>query len=226
MAQRILVWDLPTRIFHWLLVASFFGAFLTGDSERWQDLHVLFGYTVLGLFAFRLVWGVIGTRYVRFVTLMRSYPYIVDYLVQLLKGRAWRSVGHNPVGSAVILLLLIVGVVTGMSGWAVYEDIGGDWMEALHDYISNVMLAMIFMHIAGVLVVSYLQKENLVIAMITGRKRREEPNLAISNNHTIIAILLLTAIITCWCWLWPDSRDMSWFHMMGERLEGCINHML
>ena len=218
MAQRILVWDLPTRIFHWLLVLSFFGAFLTGDSERWQDFHVLFGYPVLGLLVFRLVWGVIGTRYVRFVALVRSYPYIVDYLVRLIKGRKWRPVGHNPVGATAILFLLMLGFITGVSGWAVYEDIGGVWVEELHYYISNAMLVMVFIHIAGVVTVSFLQKENLIAAMITGQKRRGEPKQAISSNHTLIAIFLLIAVIGCWCCVWPDSRDMHWFHVTGQRL--------
>ena len=63
MTQRILVWDLPTRIFHWTLALSFAGAYLTGESERWRDFHMLLGYTVLGLIAFRLVWGFVGPRY-------------------------------------------------------------------------------------------------------------------------------------------------------------------
>jgi len=218
MVQRILVWDLPTRISHWLLVLSFSGAFLTGDSERWQDLHVLFGYTMLGLLVFRMVWGVIGSRYVRFVALVLMSPYIGDYLVQLIKGGAWRPVGHNPVGAVFIFLLLSLGIVTGVSGWAVYEDIGGDGIEKLHDYISYAMLMMICMHIAGVVVLSCLQRENLIMAMITGRKRREEPKQAISSNHALIAILLLTAITVCWCCLWPDSRDMNWFFVTGRQL--------
>jgi len=217
MAQPILIWDLPTRIFHWLLVLSFSGAFITGDSERWQDIHVLFGYTVLGLLAFRLVWGVIGTRYVRFVGLVRTYPYILDYITRLIKGQAWRPAGHNPVGAFAILLLMVLGGVTGVSGWAVYEDIGGDWVEELHDYVSNAMLLLVFVHIAGVLVVSYLQRENLIAAMITGRKRRDEPRQAIANNHTLIAMLLLIAVITCWCCIWPDSKDMRWFLTTCQR---------
>ena len=64
--QSILVWDLPVRIFHWLLAACFVGVFATGDSERWRDIHIMLGYTMLILVAFRLIWGFIGSRYARF----------------------------------------------------------------------------------------------------------------------------------------------------------------
>ena len=218
MTQRILVLDLPTRIFHWTLALSFAGSFLTGESERWRDIHVLLGYTVLGLIAFRLVWGFAGTRYVRFAELVRCVPYIVRYLARLLRGHAWHAVGHNPAGVVAIALLLLLGIASGVSGWAVYEEIGGDWLEQLHKFTSNAMLATVFVHIAGVLVASYLHGENLIVAMITGRKRGAA-HQAISSNYPLIAMLLLTALIGFWIWAWPDSRDESWFREIGQGLK-------
>jgi cytochrome b len=218
MTQRILVWDLPTRVFHWALVLSFTGAFLTGESERWRDFHVLFGYTVLGLIAFRLVWGFVGTRYVRFALLVRCSHYIVGYLAQLVKGHKWHSVGHNPAGVVAVALLLLLGIASGVSGWAVYEEVGGDWLEKLHEYTSNAMLAVVFMHIAGVLVASYLHGENLIVAMFTGRKRGAG-HQAISNSYSLIAMLLLTALIGLWIWAWPDSRDERWLREIGQGLK-------
>lgn len=202
MTQRILVWDLPTRIFHWMLALSFTGAFLTAESERWRDIHVLFGYTVLGLITFRLVWGLVGTRYVRFAVLVRCSTHITRYLAQLIKGHAWHPAGHNPVNAIAILLLLLLGISSGVSGWAVYEEMGGDWLEELHEFISNAMLAVVFVHIAGVLAVSFLQGENLIAAMITGRKRRAA-NQAISSSYPLIAMLLLMILIGFWIWAWP-----------------------
>jgi cytochrome b len=204
MTQRILVWDLPTRIFHWTLAVSFAGAFLTCESERWCDFHVLLGYTVLGLIAFRLVWGFVGTRY---------------SLAQLLRGHAEHPVGHNPAGAVAILLLLLLGIASGVSGWAVYEEIGGDWLEELHELTSNAMLAVVFVHIAGVLITSYLHGENLIVAMITGR-RRGAANQAISGSYPLIAMLLLATLIGFWIWAWPDSRDLRWLCEIGQRLNG------
>lgn len=218
MKQLILVWDLPTRIFHWSLALNFVGAMLTGDSERWRDVHVLLGYTVLGLIAFRLAWGFVGTRYVRFSVIVRCSIYVINYLTKLVKEKAWHPVGYNPAGAVAILLLLLLGIVSGVSGWAAYEEIGGDWLEELHDDSSYLMLAVVFVHIAGVLVISYLQRENLIVAMITGRKRREQVSQAIARSYPLIAILLLTALIGFWIWAWPDSKDGSWFREMGRGL--------
>ena len=88
MEKRILVWDAPTRLFHWLLAASFAGAFLTGDSERWRDIHLLLGYTVAGLIGFRLVWGLIGTRYARFRSFLFSPREMLRYLRSLATALA------------------------------------------------------------------------------------------------------------------------------------------
>jgi len=218
MTQRILVWDLPTRIFHWTLVLSFAGVFLTCESERWCDFHVLFGYTVLGLIAFRLVWGFVGTRYSRFAEFLRSPAYVIRYIAQLLRGHAEHSVGHNPAGAVAILLLLLLGIASGVSGWAVYEEVSGDWLEELHEFTSNAMLAVVFVHIAGVLVTSYLHSENLIVAMITGRKRGAI-HQTISKNYPLIAMFLLAALIGCWIWAWPDSRDESWLRGIGQELK-------
>ncbi|MDD5267743.1 MAG: cytochrome b/b6 domain-containing protein [Methylococcales bacterium] len=203
MNQRILVWDLPTRICHWMLALSFAGAFVTCESERLCNIHMLCGYTVLGLILFRLVWGFVGTRYARFSEFVRSPAFVIRYLAQLFRGRAKYPPGHNPAGAVVILLLLLLGIASSVSGWAVYEEIGGDWLEELHDYASYSMLAMVFVHIAGVLVTSYLHGENLIGAMITGRKRGNA-NQAISGNKSAIAMLLLTVLIGCLFWAWPE----------------------
>jgi cytochrome b len=218
MTQRILVWDLPTRIFHWALALSFTFAFLTAESERWRDLHVVLGYTVLGLIAFRLIWGFVGTRYSRFAEFVRSPAYVIRYLAQLARGQAEYPVGHNPAGAVAILLLLLLGIASGVSGWAAYEEIGVAWLEALHAFISDAMLAMVFVHIAGVLVSSYRQRENLILAMITGRKQGEA-HQAISGSYPLIALLLLTALIGFLIWAWPDSTDAPWFSEIGQRLK-------
>jgi len=207
----IKVWDLPTRFFHWLLVLSFAGAFLTAESERNRDLHVLFGYTVLGLIGFRIIWGFIGSRYARFSSFVCSPKVVVLYLCQLIQKQAPHPVGHNPAGAVVIVLLLLLGIASGLSGWAVYENIVADWLTEWHELISNAMLALACIHITGVLVSSYLQGENLIAAMITGKKSADI-NQAISSNVVSLAWLLLAMVIGLWIWAWPATKDLSWLH--------------
>src|SRR3989304_353344 len=114
--RRILVWDVPTRMFHWLLVLSFTVAFLTAESERNRDIHVAFGYILLGLLAFRLLWGFIGTHYARFGSFLFGPGEVVAYVKSLLKRNPAPHVGHNPAGCVAIWLLLILGFVSAVSG--------------------------------------------------------------------------------------------------------------
>lgn len=169
--KRVFVWDLPVRLFHWLLAASFAGAFLTAESERLRDVHVVLGYTVLGLVAFRLLWAFVGTRYARLSSFTFGPRAVVDYLRSLLAFRPLHYVGHNPAGSWVIYGLVLLAVVTGAAGYMTDGHIGGHAVEEFHEGAANVMLTLVFAHIAGVVVASLMHRENLVKAMITGYKR-------------------------------------------------------
>ncbi len=170
--KSVRVWDLPTRIFHWSLVASFATAFLTSESEKLRDIHVIAGYTLAGLIVFRLLWGFIGGGYSRFAEFLPTPRKLIDYLKSLIDGKPQHYVGHNPAGAVAIFLLLGFGMVAAASGWAVYEDVGGHFMEELHEGAANGMMAIVGIHIAGVIVSSWLHHENLVLAMITGWKTR------------------------------------------------------
>lgn len=194
---KILVWDLPTRIFHWLLAATFVGAFLTADSERLRDLHVTLGYTMLGLVAFRLLWGVIGTRYARFSSFAFGPGSVLAYLKSLLTRSPRHYVGHNPAGSWAIYALILLAVATGATGYWTYNGIGGHWLEELHEGFANALLAVVFVHIAGVLVSSLIHRENLVRAMINGLKGGH-PGEGIRYRHRIVAAALLLAVMGFW----------------------------
>ena len=199
MSTRILVWDLPTRIFHWSLAMSFAIAFLTTESERWRDVHVLAGYVLLALLAFRLIWGLVGSRYARFAEFVPGPERIRSYLKSLLEGRPSHSVGHNPLGAVAIVALIGFGLASGISGWLLYEDIGGEWMEELHELISNAMLGIVVLHVAGVLIASWLHRENLIRAMIDGRKRGPA-GTGIPSPRRGVGWLLLAAVTAAVVW--------------------------
>ncbi len=168
--HSIFVWDIPTRLFHWSLAASFAGAFLTSESERLRDLHVACGYTVVGLIMFRLLWGLVGSRHARFRDFVRGPATIAAYTRDLLRGRPPHHLGHNPLGGLAILAMLALGLLTGASGWLTYNEVGGEWLEEAHEVLAGTMLGVVVVHVIGVLVSSLLHRENLVRAMITGRK--------------------------------------------------------
>lgn len=195
--SRILVWDAPTRVFHWALALSFTGAFITAESERFRDVHVVLGYTVLGLIAFRLIWGVLGTRYARFTSFAFGPREVVAYFKALLALRPQPFLGHNPAGSLAVYALLALGLLTGLTGYAHYNEIGGEWLEDLHEGAANAMLAIVFVHIAGVILSSLLHRENLARAMVTGYKTGD-PGRAIRSARWLVAAMLVAGIGTLW----------------------------
>jgi cytochrome b len=207
MTERILVWDVPTRVFHWLLAAAFAGAFLTGDSERWRDIHLLLGYSFAGLIVFRVVWGLIGTRYARFRSFVFRPREVLAYARSLLTRSPRHYLGHNPLGSLVIFLLLGLGMVTALSGWEYYAEVGGEWLEEVHEAAAFAMLGLVGLHIAGVVMSSLLHRENLVRAMITGRKAGEASQ-GIARGYGWLGLLLLAGVGVFAMW-YPTTQTAA-----------------
>lgn len=198
--QKILVWDWPVRIGHWLMVGGFILSWLTGDSETYRLVHIYAGATVLAVATFRLPWGFIGSRYARFVDFVRGPGAVKDYAASLLKLEPAHHVGHNPAGGWAIVLLLGLGILTSLAGWAMYNDIGGHLLEELHEGLASAMLAVVFIHLIGVFSGSLLHGENLVRAMLTGRKQGL-PEEAIPSTHPVAAILLLLWVVGAAWWI-------------------------
>ena len=169
--SEVKVWDPLVRIFHWGLVAAFLTAWATGDEIR--SVHIAAGSCVIGLVAVRVVWGFIGGKHARFTNFVRGPRAVTRYLRDTVRLRARRYLGHNPAGGAMILALLFLVTVTGISGWLTTTDrfFGVWWMEDLHSFSGDALVAFAGIHIVGVIASSVLHQENLVRAMITGKKR-------------------------------------------------------
>jgi cytochrome b len=202
--RAILVWDAPVRVFHWLLVLSFAGAYVTAESERWRLVHVTLGYTVGALVAFRLLWGLLGTRHARFTAFVRGPRAVLAYLDSMRRRRPEHHTGHNPAGALAIVALLLLAVATVAFGWATYEDLGGEWLAKAHELAGNLMLAVVGVHLAGVVVGSWLHRENLVRSMFTGRKRGR-PDDSIRSAWRMLAALLLAAVLAFWYYQWTNA---------------------
>lgn len=194
MLQKVLVWDVPTRVFHWALAISFAGAYLTAESERYRDIHVALGYLMAGLLVFRLVWGFVGTAYARFGSFLCGPGQVVCYVRSLFSQQPEHHVGHNPAGGVAIFLLLVLGLLISVSGVGLYWELGDeDWWEELHEIAANLMLAVVFIHIAGVVVSSMLHKENLPRSMITGYKVAPA-DAAITRAHVWLGVAMAAVI--------------------------------
>ena len=168
---KIKVWDPFVRLFHWSLVASFVVAYATGDEI--EKVHVVAGYTIAGLVAARILWGVIGPRYARFSNFVRPPGEVLHHIREMLLLRAPRYLGHNPSGGAMIIALLAALVGTCVTGYMMTTDAywGTKWVEQVHKFFANTTVGLVAAHILGVLVASFEHRENLVASMVTGRKR-------------------------------------------------------
>lgn len=210
--MKILVWDIPTRLFHWLFAGAFAVAWLTSDSDSWLNVHVFAGYLMLGLLGFRLIWGFIGGRYARFASFHFSLKESVAYLVQVLAGTARRHIGHNPAGSWAVYLLLALGLLAGLSGmitlggqegqgplaqWVPYW--AGEAFKEVHEALASAMLGVVVLHLAGVALESWRHRENLPRAMVTGLKEGT-PDASTPSRRLVSALLLMVAFGTGTVW--------------------------
>ena len=190
--QKILAWDWPVRIGHWLMVGGFILAWLTSESESLRLVHALAGATVMAVAAFRLVWGVLGSRTARFSDFVRGPAAVRSYLLGLLRLQPAHFTGHNPAGGWAILLLLGCALLTGASGWAIYNDLGGHWLEELHEGLAEGLLLLVGVHLGAVMLSSWRHRENLLRAMFDGHKQGPASE-AISSPRAWVVPLLLAA---------------------------------
>ena len=189
----IRVWDWPVRVFHWSLALCVFIAYFTGESERYSLLHQTLGYAAAGLIAFRLVWGVVGTRYARFQEFVRGPQAVWAYLKSIRQGHAQHHVGHNPVGGVAVLLLMGLVALTALSGWLIAAGDAPGWQEEMHELAANTLMMVVAVHVLGVVLSSRLHHENLVAAMLSGFKQGHA-HQGIARSWWVLGLLLLLAL--------------------------------
>jgi cytochrome b len=170
-ATTVKVWDPAVRLFHWSLVVAFFAAqFFTAEGDLPHDIA---GYTALGLVALRTVWGLIGPSHARFADFVPAPRRFFGYLGDMFARREVRTLGHNPAGAAMIVALLVLVAAVSVTGWMLTTDTfwGAEPVEKLHKYLAWGTLGLVGLHVGGVVYTSLRHRENLVIAMISGRKK-------------------------------------------------------
>jgi cytochrome b len=210
------VWDLPVRIFHWTLVAAIVGAYVTNRlGVNYFEYHVWCGYTVLVLVTFRIVWGLIGTRHARFWNFVRGPVTTLRYGFGLIRGTSPHSVGHNPLGALMVLLLLGMLLVQALTGLFGNDEIMNQ--GPLYGYVSNArslvltslhrklfywILAAVALHVLAVIYHQLFKRERLVQAMWTGHKPAAivpAPE-AIKDSRWWLALLLAIALSVALAW--------------------------
>jgi cytochrome b len=210
--KPVLVWDLPTRLFHWLLVGCFAGAWWSSSSDRWLSIHVFLGYLMLGLIAFRLAWGFVGGNYARFAAFVVGPRAGLRYLLDLAARRDRAYLGHNPAAGLAIVAMLGLGVAVAITG--IFTQGGEEGQGAVpgllsigaagalrqaHEALAIAMLVVVGGHLSGVALGSWLHRLNLPLTMVTGTKAAPDGAMA-SRPFNAAAAAMLLAVLAFGSW--------------------------
>jgi cytochrome b len=217
--NRIRVWDLPVRLFHWALViliaTSYFSGRTGGD---WMKLHFWSGYAILTLLLFRIVWGFVGSTTARFSDFVKGPSAALRHIAELAGADRPREAGHNPLGGAMVVVLIFAVLAQVVAGlFAADTDIGtvtgplshlvaDKWIEratAFHTFWVNVLLVLVALHVLAAIVYLVWKRQNLIGAMFTGRKPLDDvvapgkpaPALTFVSGRTALSLLIVAAAI-------------------------------
>lgn len=223
--KHLKIWDLPTRVFHWLLVSSFVAAYVT----NWLGIsyfvyHLWAGYCVVILLVFRILWGIVGTHHARFVNFVRHPIESVRYAFHLTKGKARSYPGHNPLGALMVLTLLLVLLLQAVTGLFANDEIFNT--GPLYGYVSHELslqltvihkelfywiVGAVVIHVGAVLFYVFVKRENLIKAMVTGKKpvRGLDEAKAIDSSRVWLALALIVIISAVLAWIIVAAPEAS-----------------
>jgi cytochrome b len=217
MKNKLLVWDLPVRLFHWSLVTSLFAAWYTSDGERnLIDWHLKIGYFILGLIIFRIIWGVFGTRYAKFTQFIPNKKSLLYYLKNFKQEKNYTTVGHNPIGGLMVVFMLTLVLSQAVSGLFMNDDIftSGPYyssasssiqsiMSLIHHNVFDIIIVVSVLHIAAAFYYLLVKKANLIVPMITGYKQSDgtENTKGIKSSRLFLALVIILAVAIFLYWL-------------------------
>ena len=212
--KKHLVWDIPVRLFHWLLVICLFAQWLTAEIlEDATDIHFYLGYFTLGLVIFRLIWGFVGTKYAKFSSFIAGPKAMFTYLSLIRAKQHTPTIGHNPVGGLMLPAVLIIVGLQAISGLFITDDIISsgpyydsaskdvqDCMQWLHHNLFNVLLGLIVAHLFAIAGYRFGLKHDLIRPMFSGKKAVDVKD-SISHSHILKAILVICLVAVFVYWL-------------------------
>lgn len=218
MTNKLLVWDLPVRLFHWLLVISLLSSWYTSDGERGLiDYHLKIGYFILGLILFRITWGIFGTHYARFVQFIPTKTELQNYLKKSKQEKGYTTVGHNPLGGLMVVFMLSLMLSQAISGLFMNDDVftTGPYYESasssvqkvmsfIHHNVFDVILIVSALHIGAIFYYLLAKKINLIVPMISGYKLRDsdgEKTSGIKSSKLLLALIIILLVGVFLYWL-------------------------
>jgi cytochrome b len=214
--ERRLVWDLPLRLFHWSLVLCMVASWITAElGFDYIQIHMYLGYTTLSLILFRIIWGFIGPRHARFTSFLTGPTGVWRYARGLAAGTMIQTVGHNPLGGLMVIVMLVLVAFQGATGLFASDDIvwtgpyngavseaTADKLTSLHHLNFNIILAAVALHLMAIAFYFLVKKQNLVGAMVHGQKSADfvPATEAITTSELVKAaiVIVISAALVYW----------------------------
>jgi len=216
MTNKLLVWDLPVRLFHWLLAISLVVSWYTSDGERGLiDYHFKSGYFILALVIFRIIWGTLGTKYAKFSQFLPNKTDLLSYIKNFKQEKSYTSIGHNPLGGLMVAIMLTLLLSQAISGLFMNDDVfsTGPYYESvssatqklmsfIHNNAFDIVIIVSMLHICAVFYYLLAKKVNLIKPMFTGYKSSNDENgIGIKSSKLILALVVILVIAAFLYWL-------------------------
>lgn len=217
MSKHALIWDLPLRLFHWLFAVTVIASWYTSDQDNdLIELHMQLGYFALGLLIFRIAWGFFGTKHSLFSSFFPTPKRVLLYIKALKNGEINKSSGHNPLGSLMVFMMILLISLQAISGLFINDDVfsSGPYygsvskeveqiMMFLHHNVFDLMIAAIVFHLLAIAYYVRIKKQSLILPMISGKKPRSLINVAdeIVHSKLWLAIIIAIAVTVFVYWL-------------------------
>ena len=192
--NKLLIYDLPTRIFHWLFsilfVVAFFIAKTVDDDSPTFSYHMLAGILLSGLVLLRIIWGLVGSKYARFSSFALSPMELLGYIKGIFSGSKYRWAGHNPGSSWAAMIMFGCALMLGLTGFLMSTG-SKETYEDAHELFANAFLVMVLLHIAGLLLHSFRHRDAIGLSMITGTKELNDADVSSVSSRPVVAILFI-----------------------------------
>ncbi len=221
--RSLLVYDWPTRIFHWLFAAFFVAAFaisnLTDDDSSRFPLHMLSGMAMCSVILLRLAWSLVGTRHARFSDLVLGPASLFAYFRGMFSGATHRWIGHNPASSWAAVVMVGLGLGLGVTGYLMTTGPECDLLEEAHELMANAFLVFVLLHIGGLVAHALRYRDRLAGSMVTGTKQLASPDQPV-RSHPFVGLLfvVLTALSVTYLLRHYDAQART-LELFGQTLQ-------
>ena len=193
--KRMMVWDSPVFVTHWILALCFMGAILTQESEQFRIVHVTFGYTMLGIVAFRVIWGFVGSKYARFSTIKPRFLKVRENIKAILRGEREALLGLNAIGFLAAYILMFLVLILSVTGHLTLNEIGPELISEFHELVGNFLIGVVVIHVGSILLnalYQYIMKNNAD----AGRKMTLIASKV--RPYKWVTVLIVGAIVYFW----------------------------